>query len=148
MPKKGKKKKEDKPAEEKVEEKKPTLVPTERDTFVMLRFKLISQWDFLNFEQKFRDSTHIFTIKKLLREKHGRMADLKLCFHEFSDSKRVANEMLTLKECGCEGQIPAVKENPNGTYEFDEATIPKVDLMYDFTPENSSDPILLFYNPK
>jgi hypothetical protein len=33
---------------------------------------------------KFRDSTNIFTIKKLLKERHGRMDDLKICKNSFT----------------------------------------------------------------
>lgn len=41
---------------------KPQLMPTERDSFVMVDFKLLN-WKYMNFKMKFRDTTHIFTIK-------------------------------------------------------------------------------------
>jgi hypothetical protein len=40
----------------------------------------------------------------MLRERHGRMKDLKICLHSFSEVNEIRNDMLTLKECGIRGQ--------------------------------------------
>lgn len=120
----------------------------------------------MNFTMKFRDTTHIFTIKvsfvfcvilrygiddfacllqKLLRERHGRMEDLKICFNHFTEANEVHNEMLMLKDCGCAGKIPDVLVGPTGVPSFDESTLPVVQVFYDFKPTDFSDPVLLFF---
>jgi hypothetical protein len=38
----------------------------------------------MNFSMKFRETTHIFTLKKLLQQRHGRVDDLRLCFNQFT----------------------------------------------------------------
>ena len=50
----------------------------------------------MNFSLKVKDSTNIFTIKKILRERHGQMEDLKICFTAFTEGNEVKNDMLTL----------------------------------------------------
>ena len=49
----------------------------------MIHFKLLN-WKFMNFSMKFRETTHIFTLKKLLQQRHGRVDDLRLCFNQFT----------------------------------------------------------------
>lgn len=43
----------------------------------------------MNFSMKFRENTYIFTIKKILQERHGRIDDLKLCFHAFTETNEI-----------------------------------------------------------
>ena len=50
----------------------------------------------MNFTLKVKESTHIFSIKNILRDRHGRMDDLKICFKAFTESNEVKNDMLTL----------------------------------------------------
>ena len=113
------------------------------DNFVMLDFKLLN-WKYMNFTQKFRDTTHIFTIKKLLKERHGRIEDLKVCLNAFSEPNEIKDEMLTLKECGCKGRQPSMIIGPSGALEIEPGSIPTFAVFYDFKPVNYSDPILLF----
>ena len=99
----------------------------------------------MNFNMKFRETTHIFTIKKLLREKHGRIDDLKICFHAFTEANEIHDEMMTLLECGlkgypCGGAITAEEKD------LEESSVPIVQLFYDFKPAaNQSDPVVLFF---
>ena len=62
----------------------------------------------MNFSMKFRENTHIFTLKKILQERHGRIDDLSLCFHAYTEMNEIKDEMLTLKQCGLKG-APLVK---------------------------------------
>lgn len=73
------------------------------------------------------------------------MEDLKVCINAFTESNEIRNEMLTLKECGCEGKTPDVIVGPSGIPSFDESTLPVYQLFYDFKPSDFSDPVLLFF---
>lgn len=99
----------------------------------------------MNFTMKFRDSTKIFTIKKLLRERHGRMDDLKICKNSFTESNELNDEMLTLKEYKLIGRQPTITTGEDGEYIVDESEIPCVKLFYDFKPSDFADPVLLFF---
>lgn len=50
----------------------------------------------MNFTMKVKENTHIFSIKNILRDRHGRMDDLKICFKAFTESSEVKDDMLTL----------------------------------------------------
>lgn len=50
----------------------------------------------MNFSLKVKDNTNIFTIKNILRERHGQMEDLRICFTAFTEGNEVKNDMLTL----------------------------------------------------
>lgn len=98
----------------------------------------------MNFAMNFRDDTRIFSIKKLLRERHGRMDDMKLCFHSFTEANEIQNEMLTLAECGLKGVAVGAAQTDEEK-ELEEKSIPVVQLFYDFKPTNYSDPIVLYF---
>eukprot|EP00605_Chrysophyceae_sp_TOSAG23-4_P000710 GSChrysophyteH1.ASY1.ANO1.794.1 assembled CDS len=102
-------------------------------------------WKYMNFAQKFRDETHIFTIKKLLAERHGRVGDMQICFNAFSGANEVKDDMLTLAECGVKGRQPEMMKNEHGMWVIDESSIPLVQVFYDFKPLDYSDPVMLFY---
>lgn len=130
----------------------------------MLDFKLIN-WKYMNFKMKFKDTDHIFTIKvkedslsvlhiiniltlftqKVLREKHGLMDDLKVCFNSFSPANEIANEMLTLQDCGIHGVTPETFINPKGFLQIDDKSIPTVQVFYDFKPSGHEEPIMLYF---
>lgn len=50
----------------------------------------------MNFTLKVKESINIFSIKSILRDRHGRMDDLKICFKSFTEGNEVKNDMLTL----------------------------------------------------
>lgn len=125
-----------------------------------IEFKLLN-WKFMNFSQRFREDTHLFSIKKvsispplafstssphvqLLRERHGRMDDLKLCFHAFTEANEVHDEMLTLQECGLKG-VPVGYAQTDEEKELEDKSVPVVQLFYDFKPTNYSDPVVLYF---
>ena len=62
---------------------------------IILEFKLIN-WKYMNFTLKVKESINIFSIKSILRDRHGRMDDLKICFKSFTEGNEVKNDMLTL----------------------------------------------------
>lgn len=131
--KKGKKKKD----EAKTEAAPPVYVP-KRDPWINIEFKLLN-WKFMNFSMRFRDDTHLFTIKKILQERHGKLDSLKLCFHAFTDNNEVHDEMITLREFGIKG-VPIDLNNPQEV-----ELIPTVQLFYDFKSTNFSDPVILYH---
>jgi hypothetical protein len=52
---------------------------------------------------------HIYlNVQKILRERHGRVDDLQMYLGEPKEENEITNEMLTLKQIGCEGVIPDV----------------------------------------
>ena len=113
---------------------------------INVEFKLLN-WKFMNFSKRFRENTRVFTIKKILQERHGRMDDLKICFNSFADSNEVTDEMLTLAECGLKGQMvnTAVLDSKDSAAVEEMRSIPTVQLFYDFKPNKFSDPVILFF---
>lgn len=112
----------------------------------MLDFKLLN-WKYMNFCMKFKDSTYIFTIKKMLKERHGIVDDLLICFNNYKQGNEILNEMLTLKECGLIGGQPERVVNDNGVVVINDDTLPIVQVFYQFTPKDR-DPVLLYFKNK
>jgi len=138
----GGKKKKGGDAEEPVVEAKPILV--DKDLWVYLDFKLLN-WKFMNFKAKCKESTYIFSIKKLLQERHGKLEDLRICFNSFTEGNEAKNDMLTLKEYGINGALrtPIIQD---GKVIYDESSVPVIQVFYDFKPTGFDDPVLLFDN--
>ena len=78
--KKGKKGGKKSDAEAEPAESGPKLLPQNRENYIYIDFRLLN-WKYMNFKQKFSETTHIFTIKKILAERHGLMRDLKVQLH-------------------------------------------------------------------
>lgn len=98
----------------------------------------------MNFTMKFKEDTYIFTIKKILRERHGQIDELKLCFNSFTELNEIQDEMLTLRDCGlkshpCGGAVTEEEK------QLEESCIPTVQLFYDYKPVAKSDPVVLFF---
>lgn len=138
----GGEKKEEKPKEDAFV---PRIYPGERDNWMIVDFKLIN-WKFMNFRVKLREDTRIFTIKNILRERHGQMEDLKICFKSFAESNEVHDDTLTLLDLGFKGeQIKITVDEVNRKVIRDESELPIVPLLYDFKPAAATvDPILLY----
>ena len=138
----AKKKKSKKSSEEGEAEEKPQAPPPILDKVVILEFKLLN-WKYMNFSMQFRETTNVFSIKKLLAERHGKIESLKLCLNSFTEATELHDEMLTLAESGAKGRQPDMKYNEvDGTYTIDKETIPVYQIFYDFKPLGSC-PILL-----
>ncbi|CAN0461608.1 unnamed protein product, partial [Laminaria digitata] len=88
-------------------------------------------WKFLDFKHRARTTTHIFTIKNLLLEHHGRVANLIICKGAFTEANELVDEMKTLKGYGIKG-APRGADPP--------VTVP---LFYDFKPVAYDEPLLL-----
>lgn len=110
---------------------------------VRIEFKLLN-WKFMNFSMLFKEDTYIFTLKRILREKHGKITDLKLCFHAFTESNEVTDEMLTLRDCGIQG-YPVGGAATAEERELEERSIPVIQLFYDYKPADEPDPVILFF---
>lgn len=99
----------------------------------------------MNFSMKFKEDTYIFTIKNIIRERHGKITDLKLCFHAFTDANEIQDEMLTLLDCGIRG-YPCGGAKTEEEKDLEEKSVPIVALFYDFKPSSeSTDPVLLYF---
>jgi len=96
------------------------------------------------FSMLFREDAYIFTLKRIIKEKHGRVSNLKLCFHSFTEPNEVVDEMLTLKECGLHGFPVGGALTPEEREQEDKA-IPTIELYYDYTAADSADPVLLYF---
>ena len=118
--------------------------PVNPDNYVLLDFRMLT-WKYMNFSMKFREETRIFTLKKLLAERHGRVTDMQICFHAFSEANTVKDEMLSLKECGLTGRQPEMIKNDAGHWVIDESSIPVVQVFYDYKPLDFTDPVMLFF---
>jgi hypothetical protein len=100
---------------------------------------MLPVWPHMNFDMKFKDSTRIFTIKKLLQNRHGKMDKLKLFFNKCDEENEIHDEMLSLADCGFQG-------HPTHPAEIEtDPAIPNVLLWYEYTPQESSDPVLLYF---
>ena len=95
-------------------EAKEEPIPLVLDNYLQLEFRMLN-WKFMNFGQRFKETTNIFTIKKLLAERHGRVEDMKICIDAFSEANEIKDEMLTLKECGLKGRAPNMIRAADGS---------------------------------
>lgn len=122
----------------------PSLPVRSDERFVKIDFKLLN-WHYMNFQLRLRENTHIFTIKKLLRERHGRLEELKVCLGAFSESNELVDEMLTLKECGVKGTPVEIIVDADGQLREDDSQMPVIQIFYDFKPANHADPVLHYF---
>jgi len=118
----------------------PPVVVVDRDPekWVTLDMNLMN-WAFLNFKVKVRVKTHLFSIRQLLTEKHGRMKDLKICLHSFTEKNEMEDEMLTLEDY-FEDADPKIEGKASGEEEV------VVRIFYDFRPHDSEDPNPILLN--
>ena len=135
MTKKGKKKasaaKEDEPTESSPA-RRPSLfkalkVPDVQKV-VKLEFRLMN-WNFLDFELECPTDTHVFTLKKKIIERHGRIKDLVVCKESYEEQNELTDDMKTLEEYGILG----------GT--ADDNVVARI--FYEFKPCDHDDPLLL-----
>ncbi|GMH59607.1 hypothetical protein TrVE_jg12564 [Triparma verrucosa] len=117
----------------------PVVAVEEVVPWVTLSLNLMN-WEFMNFEVPVRTSTYLFSIRKMLEDRHGRIQDLKICLGNFLEEKEMTDEMLTLQEYFDKNEplIEGVSKEQNEK----EATKVVVKLYYDFKPIEAG-PILL-----
>ena len=110
------------------------------EKWVTLEMNLMN-WAFLNFNKKVRVKTHIFSLRRLLEEKHGRMKDLKICLHQFTEKNEMNDSMKTLED-----YFEEVEPKVDGKAKGEEDVV--VRIFYDFRPHDADDPnpILLSWN--
>ncbi|CAM9533547.1 unnamed protein product, partial [Choristocarpus tenellus] len=108
----------------------PLALMPDNERWVTLDLKLLN-WKYLDFKHRVKTSTHIFTVKKMLMERHGRVTDLVLCKGAFTEANELSDEMLTLEGYGVRGA-------------HKDADPPvSVPLFYDFKPVSYNEPLLL-----
>jgi hypothetical protein len=96
------------------------------------------------FTQTFKEDTYVFTLKRILREKHGKIEHLQMCFRSFTEENEIHDEMMTLEDLGLES-VPVGNAETLEEKEMEEKSIPVHILYYDFKPADHSDPILLYF---
>ena len=103
------------------------------DRFVNCQLKLIN-WIFLDFELKGCnvEKTRLFTIKRKIKERHGRVTNLKVYLGTVSPQTELTNDMASLEELGVEGSPKSELNEPE-----------EIVLYYDFKPYEHNDPLLL-----
>eukprot|EP00937_MAST-01D_sp_MAST-1D-sp2_P003016 g3016.t1 len=100
------------------------------DEWVTLELKLLN-WNYMNFTHKCKTDARLFQIKNLLKERHGRIANLKICKEQFAERNEMDDDMATLKSYGLVGT------------EKDSPTPMMYTLHYEFSPVEADDPLLL-----
>ena len=81
----------------------------------------------------------------MLQNRHGCLDDIKLCFRSFSEENVIANDMLTLVDCGCRGKPPKFANvSASGAVVFDDSEFPTYEIYYDMKPTELMDPLLLY----
>ena len=93
---KGKKK------EPEPEDTGPPPPPPDLNNYVALSLKLMN-WKFMDDSTVVTDETHLFTIKKKLEQKHGRMKQLVICKDSYAERNELRDDMKTLKDYGILG---------------------------------------------
>ncbi len=121
----------------------PQLIETDRENYIILSFNLLN-WAFMNFQQKFTEKTYMFTVKKILAERHGHLKELRVCIGSFIEANECVNDIVTLKECGLSGKPQVKYLDANNQIQIDESDVPVVQIYYDFKPADAGDPVLLF----
>ena len=119
---KGKKK------EPEPEDTGPPPPPPDLNSYVSLSLKLMN-WKFMDDSTIVTDETHLFTIKKRLEAKHGRMKQLMICKDSYAERNEMWDDMKTLKEYGILG---AQKPNEPAP----------ITLFYEFKPLDHDNPLL------
>ena len=61
-------------------------------------------WTYLDFDTRLRTTTPLYSIKKLLKERHGRTEELRLYKETPTSDCELTNDMLTLEQVGVEGR--------------------------------------------
>ena len=119
---KGKKK------EPEPEDTGPPPPPPDLNSYVALSLKLMN-WKFMDDSTIVTDETHLFTIKKRLEQKHGRMKQLVICKDSYAERNELRDDMKTLKEYGILGAQKPAEPAP-------------ITLFYEFKPLDHDNPLL------
>jgi ubiquitin len=127
----GKKKKADSGGEEtqKFSDFQPLVLLPEVEEWVTLDMKLLN-WGYMNFQWRVKTDTRLFRVQEHIKERHGRIADLKICKEQFSERFELKDDMATLQSYGIRG---APADSPAIVYT----------IYYDFKPLDHDDPLLL-----
>lgn len=84
-------------------QREPEVPPPKDDTkWVSLDMKLVN-WAYLNYSIRVKLDTPLFSIKKRLVARHGRMSELRLYKDAVEDDNELVDEMITLEAAGVPG---------------------------------------------
>lgn len=97
--------------------------------WVTLDMKLVN-WVYLNYTLRLKLDTPLYSLKKKLVERHGRMTELRLYKENVTPENELTDEMITLGQAGVPGGLKSEPEV-------------KFVLIYDFKPYGHDDPLLL-----
>ena len=123
------------------------LVPEFVQQYVTIHCKLVN-WVFLDFTLKdvCINNTKLYSIRRKIKERHGRISNLRVYHGSMQPQTEMKDEMLTLEQLGVEGlnkigshQVAGV----DGEVPQVETKRAEVTFWYDFKPFAHSDPLLL-----
>ena len=103
-------------------EEAPTVIQIDPDLWVNIEFKLLN-WKYMNFSTKVRDNSRVFTLKKILANRHGLVRDLKVCLHSFAEANELGDEMAILSDVGLKGEQQSYSIAPDGSKTLDDRYI-------------------------
>ena len=72
------------------------LKKSDHDPLVTLSFHLMS-WSYMDFLYTCPTNTHLFSIRRVLEERHGRIKDLSICLGVYSQEREMRGEMESLE---------------------------------------------------
>eukprot|EP00591_Stephanopyxis_turris_P012320 CAMPEP_0195531660 /NCGR_PEP_ID=MMETSP0794_2-20130614/35994_1 /TAXON_ID=515487 /ORGANISM="Stephanopyxis turris, Strain CCMP 815" /LENGTH=108 /DNA_ID=CAMNT_0040663549 /DNA_START=22 /DNA_END=344 /DNA_ORIENTATION=- len=78
------------------------ILPPDREKWVTLDVKLVN-WNFMDFKIRIRTTTPLFFLHKKLKERHGRMNDLKLYKRTVNEDNLMVDEFKTFEDYGVPG---------------------------------------------
>lgn len=123
------------------------LVPEFQSSYVTIHLKLVN-WVFLDFTLKdvCINNTKLYSIKRKIKERHGRISNLRVYHGSMQPQTEMKDEMLTLEQLGVEGltkigsyQVAGI----DGEVPQVETERAEVTFWYDFKPFTHGDPLLL-----
>ena len=123
------------------------LVPEFITHYVTIHLKLVN-WVFLDFtlQDVCINNTKLFSIKRKIKERHGRISNLRVYHGSMQPQTEMKDEMLTLEQLGIEGlpkngsiSAPGL----DGEAPIVETERAEVTFWYDFKPFIHDDPLLL-----
>ena len=124
---------------------KTEIIEVDTEKWMKLNFKLLN-WKYMDFTMTFKETARVFTLKKILSQRHGHTKDMKLCQNSFTEINEMTDEMLSLSEYGLKGEPREIKIRIDGVREIDESHIPIYQIYYDFKPaDTGGDPVILFH---
>ena len=125
------------------------VIPEYVPRYATLHCRLVN-WVFMDFALVDVDvgKTRLFTIKRKIKQRHGKINDLKVYHGTIQPQSELKDDMKTLEELGIVGS--PIEDKPGESFAGQEskgtpgtAKRKEVTIWYDFKPDDHGDPLLL-----